>query len=63
MPRDSTPRRPDRPLKKPEQPGGAEGEVVRLEDLVPRKEVRGGNRKRLFGEETSSGPDRRRGGR
>jgi hypothetical protein len=35
---------------------------VRLEDLAPRKEVRGGNRKRLFGEEPSSNPDKRRGG-
>jgi hypothetical protein len=34
-------------------------DVVRLEDLAPRKEVRGGSRKKLFGEEFPAEPTRR----
>lgn len=39
-----------------------EGEIVRLEDLAPPEDVRGGGRKRLFGEETPRRPPRKPGG-
>lgn len=34
--------------------------VVRLEDLAPREEVKGGARKRLFGQEVPERPSRGR---
>lgn len=35
-------------------------EIVRLEDLTPREEPRGGRRKQLFGQEPTRRPGRRR---
>jgi len=59
--RDSSPRRPERTPRKSAKSARSGDDLVRLEDLEPRKEVRGGSRKRLFGEEPSSTLDRRRG--
>lgn len=61
MPRDPSRRRAQRAPKNSAKSADSGGDVVRLEDLEPRKEVRGGARKRLFGEEASSTQDRRRG--
>jgi hypothetical protein len=38
-------------------------EIVRLEDLSPRADVKGGGRKRLFGQEPTPVTRRKRGGR
>lgn len=38
------------------------GKIVRLEDLVPRQEVSGGGRKRLFGQEAAPRIRRKPGG-
>ncbi len=51
MPRDSSDRSPPRPRKSGTPRKGDKADVVRLEDLAPRKPVRGGQRKRLFGEQ------------
>lgn len=62
MTRDPSERPAERQKRAPAKRTKAGEEVVSLEDLAPRKEVRGGSRKRLFGEEQPP-RDGRRGGR
>jgi hypothetical protein len=49
----------DRKPRKSGSPAPKEKDIIRLEDLAPRGEVRGGGAKRLFGEEPVAPPDRR----
>jgi hypothetical protein len=46
--------------KSPKREGKRSDSVVRLEDLAPREEVKGGARKRLFGQEVPQRPSRGR---
>lgn len=52
----------ERKPRKTRSPRTKDGEIVRLEDLAPPENVRGGVRKRLFGEETPRRPPRKPGG-
>lgn len=47
--------------RKPTRPAstGKADEIIRLEDLAPREEAKGGRRKQLFGQEPSRRPGRR----
>ena len=44
--------------KSPRREPKRDDTVVRLEDLAPRKNVKGGARKRLFGQEVAPQPSR-----
>jgi hypothetical protein len=55
-----------RQTMKDKKPAGSrrepQGKIVRLEDLLPRHEVKGGGRKRLFGQEPAPRLRRKPGG-